>query len=677
MPISLAASSFTVSSLPVDYNAVKSLIFGSARFFIGFALYKCFSLIAARSDLFSSYLMFTEDYTQNFLYMWSRGFSKNTLLVLCFAILYAIANLYGTLLWGLDSPGYIMHYQNISAAYMNKSLLEDPSYIIQLDTGRNNLATLDQQLPNLMGANLYKAGMNVTLTPDVHRGSIEITTPTQTKVGGRIWLDSEGFSVGSDDFAMVTYKYDNNGTTVPLELTCPLNVPTGIGVAYIWNCTFENAYVLPLLTPVVGRPIIHYDDVSDKLLDWRRVTPSRQKNVWAAFGTGGGTALMKQVFTVTKKNRRHTFIHNVFRTTMLTLPGVPFARTEINDILKRTWSLNVTEQEAPLIGRLTNSIMAAQATNQSFMFGVNDGSDLTATQVSWEFLTPEPTKGSQSYSLMRISLSNITLIRSETLPQEVKPYNSICDYSFSNLAYGGVVTETDCVLGGPVPNPHFFGQIDTSAVLILYGLGDGRSNISAKALEQEPYAWNVENSERIDDLLIARAFIVAVDPAQVTLISGRLTPAISQLQMFLVLLSAFLAVVAWILLTLFSTSHWSSSLLQNLLAPMDVGNGRKMNPGYINPVPDIKLQVIGTSKVVTVDNAIFKLEPDSAVSLDNNAGYIPQGQFSPQHQQFLPQQYQGQHYQGQQYQGQQYQGQGPVVVQAEEIAQAPPHYKNG
>ncbi|KAH6662491.1 hypothetical protein B0J14DRAFT_610541 [Halenospora varia] len=557
-----------------------------------------------------------------------------------------------------------MHYQNVSAASMNQSLLEDPSYIIQLDTGRNNLATLDQQLPNLMGANLYKAGMNVTLTPDVHRGSIEITNPTQKNVGGRIWLDGEGFSVGSDDNAMVTWKYEDNGTAIPLELTCPFNVPTGVGVSYLWNCTFENAYVQPLLTPVVGRPIIHYDDASDKLPipDWRRVSPSRAKNVWAAFGAGGGTALMKQVFTITKKNRRHTFIHNVFRTTMLTVPGVPFARTEINDIIKRTWSLNVTEQQAPLIGRLTDSIMAAQATNQSFMFGVNDGSDLTATQVSWEFLMPEFIKGDPEYSLMRISLSNITLIRSETLPQEVKPYGT-CDYSFSNLAYGGVVTETDCATGSKVPNPHFFGQIDTSAVLILYGLGDGRSNISAKALEQEPYVWNVENSERIDDLLIARAFIVAVDPAQVTLTSGRLKPAISQLQMFLVLLSAFLAVVAWLLLTIFSTSHWSSSLLQNLLAPMDMGSGRKMNPGYINPVPDIKLQVIGASKVVTVDNAIFRLEPDSAVPFEN-PGYAPQQhqQLSPQHQQYAPQQYQGQ---------------GPVVVQAQEISQAPPYYKNG
>jgi len=101
MPISLAKSSFTVSSLPVDYNAVKSLIFSAARLFFGLALYKCFSLIAARLDLFSSYLMFSEDYTQNALYMWSRGFSRNTLLVLSFAILYAVANLYGTLLWGL------------------------------------------------------------------------------------------------------------------------------------------------------------------------------------------------------------------------------------------------------------------------------------------------------------------------------------------------------------------------------------------------------------------------------------------------------------------------------------------------------------------------------------------------------------------------------------------------
>ena len=78
---------------------------------------------------------------------------------------------------------------------------------------------------------------------------------------------------------------------------------------------------------------------------------------------------MKQVLTVTKRDRRHIFIHSVFRTTMTTIPGVPFALEEVSDLLKRTWSLNETEQQAPLLGRLTNSIMAAQDANESFMFG--------------------------------------------------------------------------------------------------------------------------------------------------------------------------------------------------------------------------------------------------------------------------------------------------------------------
>jgi hypothetical protein len=45
---------------------------------------------------------------------------------------------------------------------------------------------------------------------------------------------------------------------------------------------------------------------------------------------------------------------------MLTMPSVPFSSYEVADILKRTWSTNATEQQAPLISRLSNSIIKAQ-----------------------------------------------------------------------------------------------------------------------------------------------------------------------------------------------------------------------------------------------------------------------------------------------------------------------------
>ncbi|KAK3897774.1 hypothetical protein C8A05DRAFT_38652 [Staphylotrichum tortipilum] len=49
---------------------------------------------------------------------------------------------------------------------------------------------------------------------------------------------------------------------------------------------------------------------------------------------------------------------------------------------------------------------------------------------------------------------------------------------------------TDCDVGeGAIPatgatTARFFGQADMAAVLVLVGLGDGRSNVSAAALDQ-------------------------------------------------------------------------------------------------------------------------------------------------------------------------------------------------
>lgn len=312
---------------------------------------------------------------------------------------------------------------------------------------------------------------------------------------------------------------------------------------------------------------------------------------------------MKQMFTVTKGARRHTFLETTFRTTLLTIPTVPFSDYEINDILKRTWNTNVTEQQAPILGRLSNSIQNAQRTNHSFLFGTNDADDVTTTQVTWEYLTVE-VNTIPTFSLLRITVTNITVVRSETLGVAPKPFGP-CETSFENLAYAGDVQETDCTVAKQGRPKQFFGQVDTSAVLILYGLGDGRSNLSAVALDEKVYEWASTNSDRMDELLLARGFIVSINASLVTVEMSVLKPAISYLQMFLVLLAVVLFGIAWLSLKLLTTSHWSSSLLLNLLAQTNSKNGQ---PGYLHPVPDIRLQETGTGKLVAVDNFAVRFD---------------------------------------------------------------------
>jgi hypothetical protein len=607
-----ASAHFITSSISIYHNAIKSLIFSAAQALLAVSVCTCFSLIAAKANLFTSYLMFMEDVVQKVYFISSRGFSRSGVLVMCFALSYASASLYGTLLWGLDAPGYMFECRNVSASVLNSSLLEDVAYILYLDAKRNNLATLDEELPHMIGANLFKPSVNFTLTSKVDRGTPQVVTPTRSKVGGRIWLDTEGFSVSPDTQVMVSYEKNDTGNSVPMD--CPVQ-ETGKGVAQFWNCTFNNTFVDLLLTTTIGLPEVHWDNPSDILYDSRYIRPDRMKNIWASFGKGGGTAVMKQVFTVTKGTRRHTFIETAFRCTMLTMPGVPFSSYEVADILKRTWSTNATEQQAPLISRLSNSIIKAQEQKQSFMFGVNDAMDLTTTQVSWEYLTPE-VEGGPIYSLIRVSLVNITLIRSETLTVPPTPFEA-CDTTFQNVAYAGVVADTDCAGATLGKGSRFYGQVDTSAVLIMYGLGDGRSNISSIALDDKIYEWFIESSGRMDDLLVSRGFIVSVNASLVTLEENVLMPAISYLQVFLVLVAAFLAALWCICLRLSSSSHWSSSLLSNLLTPAGMADDKKnKGPGYINPVPEIRLQKTGSRMAITVNNATLKLDINSPTMVE-------------------------------------------------------------
>ncbi|SPJ74082.1 uncharacterized protein FTOL_03812 [Fusarium torulosum] len=175
-------------------------------------IYKIFSLLAARSHQFTSYLMFAEDYIQRYLFLSSRGFSRASLVVLSFSILNVLASLYGTLLWTLDSPGYIFRESIATVAEYESLRTKDPPYIVQLHFDSNDLRETEATLSQTVGSELFRPGFNYTLTGEVVRGTPEITAPTrQDDVGARIWLDNDGFSVSPDSYVMLPGSATMNG----------------------------------------------------------------------------------------------------------------------------------------------------------------------------------------------------------------------------------------------------------------------------------------------------------------------------------------------------------------------------------------------------------------------------------------------------------------------------------
>jgi hypothetical protein len=465
-------------------------------------------------------------------------------------------------------------------------------------------------MPDTIGANLFKSGVNFTLTEHFERGRPSVVGATRPHLGPRIWLDDEGFSVSPD--TNVAIARSNNS---PKGISCPWKAVAENSM--IWNCTFENNYTTQFFVDdIVGVPQIHWDDQSDLNHDLSYLTPNRADNIWFGYGKGGASTGMKQMFTVTKGVNRHTFIETAFKSTMLTVPGIPFSEFEVTDWIRRTWSTNTTEQQAPLVSMLIRSILDSQKQNLSFMFGTNVGTNYSVSQVHWQYLNIEGYPGIVDYSALRLSVVNITLIRSEKLEEAPVPFES-CGKSFQNTAYGGKLTDTDCAgsNAGIAPSDvRFYGQVDTSAVLILNGLGDGGSNISSKALDQKVFEWSLVFSERMDNLLLSRGFIVSIDPALVNVELSILKPAISYLQILLVVFAPLLCLVNWVLLLAFASLHWSSSLLANLVATTGVRsteNRRRRKPGWMGNPPNIHLKKSQMGTVMITDRGTFGIIPDA------------------------------------------------------------------
>jgi hypothetical protein len=604
-------SSFGASTIAVYNNVAKQVLFKLAALLLQLFIFKIFALIASSRRAFTSYLMFTEDYIQKILYIFSRGFSSGGIIVFILTLLLFVGTWFDALLWGLDSPGYLQQKSYVTAAKIADRLLPEPGYLVFSTSPPGDVAPLEARLVDMIGANLFEPGVNFSLTGVVDRGTPKTVAATQpfSDTGPRIWLDNDGFSVSADTY--ITFV--GNGTGLG-SLNCPWKTLSD-GIQG-WNCTFDNFLASELATQnKLGEPEIHWDDETGKLYQSQYIRPTREDNPWNSLGTGGDTALMKQMFTVTKGRMRHTFIETAWKACMVTSWGVPFSLEEVTDLVKRGWSTDPVEQSNPIISDFAHSIIDARRRNSSGVYGLTAQTETSVSQVNYELLNIETAPGKVAYSLFRASVVNITLVRSDELPEPVVPLEP-CDRFYSNIALGGKVRETNCylsTLGLSYQEGHrFYGQVDTSAFLVLNGiLGEGRFNYSEKALNQQAFEWFVKNDERLSDLVLSRGAILALGPENVMVEVTNIQPAISPLQILLVAICAVLAGISWLSLIFFAKAHYSSSLLTNLLATTmassdgeDVKGGK---PQYLADCPEITLTHETNSRTrLTTPTGVFK-----------------------------------------------------------------------
>ncbi|KAG7410531.1 hypothetical protein Forpe1208_v010737 [Fusarium oxysporum f. sp. rapae] len=578
--------------------------------------------------------MFTEDYIQQSFYISSRGLSRGALVLFLFSILSIASSLYGTLLWALDSPGYIFRPINATIADYQRQRNNNPPYIIQLALDPTELKNTERKLPQIVGAELFNPGLNYSLTGKVsnNNGAPEVVTQTRRGrgIGARIWLDNDGFSVSPDTYAMIPSP--SGAPNITLFNSCIMFN----GVSAVWNCTFSNAQAQGFAEGIIGLPEVHWNDATDEVLDSRYIRPNRVDNIWVSLGKGGGSALMNQVFTVTKTKRRHTFFQSTFKATMVTNPGIPFAKEEVLDFVNRTWSFNTTkqykgsEQNNNLMDGIIYDILNAQDQDASYQYGANtaDANHKSVLQWNWGFYTPQPTNTS-IFSLISISTTNITLIRSETLSAAPKPFEKCDKPNFQNEAFGGKVTQTDCAASrvagqesGLSDVKHgFFGQVDTAAVMITRGLGATRSNISAESLDNKMLTWLWNNSQTIESLLTARAYSVSINPALVEISVDNLMVAMSGLQLFLSCLALILAAVAWLGLMFYADAQWANTLLANLIHTTSESNST--DPGYVRRAPDVTLVTMNRKNGLAVDGKMVTVSNTGLTAMQPLASLNP------------------------------------------------------
>ncbi|KAF8875962.1 hypothetical protein CPB84DRAFT_1796233 [Gymnopilus junonius] len=185
---SLSHNSFLASSLPVGQNVVKNIIFNAAGVVLSFGIYRIFSFLAFKGRDYTSFLMFGEDLIQKGLFVFSRRFNGQALLVTALAIMMVAAGFYDTLLWALDSPGYITKTTRMNAGQLSSQMLDNPGYLIQLSNPHNNLSMIN--LNDTLGTNLYAS------TP---LETVPAVVPLSIDVPPSIWLDSEGWAIGPDN----------------------------------------------------------------------------------------------------------------------------------------------------------------------------------------------------------------------------------------------------------------------------------------------------------------------------------------------------------------------------------------------------------------------------------------------------------------------------------------------
>lgn len=603
-PIGWVANALLKSVLSVGHNAAKNVIFRVSALLLQYTVFKLLSCIAYRLSAYTSFLMLLEDTIQKLYFISSHGIGEHSWIVAVFLILFPAAGLYDTWLWTLDAPGYIVKSTFVDARTFSHQILPDAAYIVNTLGGADEINLERSLSTDLYAQNITLVGTPLPLQQEIAAPLQELSSVNQP----RIWLDQDGWSVGLD-------------LGWPALPNTPPCAPNSTATQQRWSCHLNNTSAIDLFTSSVGEPRIWWDnDTSQPDI----LVPIFKENLWHSLAPNGSSAAMKQIFTLTKGQRRNTLLEAVWKATMSTHPSVPFADGEVLELIRRMWHNDPDQVVDPEIKGLADEVMLAQARGDSLSMGLLIQEPFAIRTSTIEFLTiVNPTNISErQLSSLRIRLSNINLIRSESLPpssviQAVAP----CPGPFANIATGGHVRATTCAQHTPTSDRPtidlFKGQIDASTIVILPNiLGKGDTNTSSGAFDPQGQSWLLRNQAHLDELMASRAFILAGNSDTTRVAWQELVAAISYLQLILLLVPVVLATFTWLLMVGNATSHYKHSFLAAVCATTHISDNSCRRIGYLKKPPLITLKNVRRHIVIGTPNGgtLANVERDQVVA---------------------------------------------------------------
>ncbi|KAJ3551952.1 hypothetical protein NP233_g12983 [Leucocoprinus birnbaumii] len=594
------------STFSVGHNAAKNLVFRASSLLLRYSVLGFLSCIAYRRAAYTSFLMLLEDYIQKLYFIRSYGFREHAWIVIAFVVLFPAAGVYDTCLWMLDAPGYTFRPTITPARSFSRQLVPNPPYVLNF-AGSSNGIDLDRTL----SAGLYLDDITVIAT---HLPiSQEIVAPPQklsSEVQPRIWLDSEGWSVGFD----LGWPVDHGGQGC---------VPNSTDTQQWWSCHFNNTSAEAIYRQSFGSPRIWWDNTGAQSTD---ISLQLQDDVWTSLTPNGSSAATKLLFTVTKAQRRHAFMQTAWKVTMQTAFPARFQSNEIVDFIRRGWNNDPDQVVDPEIQDVVDGVEAAQNRGGSYSAGVMIQEPqpfaIRATVIEFLSFVNSMNTSNDQFSSLRVRSINTTLLHSETLPSsdDLQPFAS-CLRPLANIVVGGQIHETTCdeSISGAMNSSaagSLEGQIDILLVANLSNIfGDGDTNTSQSAFDPHGQAWLRFNQAHLEELMTSRAFIARGDSDNDVTWQEPIA-AISYLQIILVAIPALLAFLSWTLMAGGGTHHYKHSFLATVCATTHLSDNSCRRVGYLKDPPLIELRparrhiVVGTPNGGTLAN----VEQDQVVA---------------------------------------------------------------